>query len=229
MTGQKLYHYSKEKYDILKTLEFQRKITEEEYRKARESLIKSNGVLPGYYFQHISFFFDPIPRDVYKYFNNNHPVWTKGNKLYEYEVYVDDIKKFKYHIVETPDIVELIYDESVTDEDFYKSYEELTLNKYTGSNAKDLYEASYEFIGETSNYYKKAFKLDSKKEQRMKYAAGVPHVMIYPDSGLIKYRSVNEIILKNTRFKWIYFLININNSIRNCLIKMTDITKIKNR
>lgn len=227
MTGQKLYHYSKEKYDILKTLEFQRKITEEEYRKARESLIKSNGVLPGYYFQHISFFFDPIPRDVYKYFNNNHHVWTKGNKLYEYEVYVDDIKKFKYHIVETPDIVELIYDESVTDEDFYKSYEELTLNKYTGSNAKDLYEASYEFIGETSNYYKKAFKLDSKKEQRMKYAAGVPHVMIYPDSGLIKYRSVNEIILKNTRFKWIYFLININNSIRNCLIKMTDITKIK--
>ena len=93
----KLYHYSKEKINILKTLEKQNRITKEDIKKANT---KSQSIeRPGYYYQHISFFLIPVDvNNIGKIYGSEHPVWYTGNKLFEHVISLDNLDNFKYEI-----------------------------------------------------------------------------------------------------------------------------------
>ena len=67
-----LYHYSDKTLDPLKTREAQGFVTSPEALK-EELELKQYTAYPGLYNQQISFFIDPIPRDLPDKFDHRHP------------------------------------------------------------------------------------------------------------------------------------------------------------
>lgn len=190
----KLYHYSKKKYDVLKTLEAQTPVTEKERKNAIVMRKARLNVPPGLYFEHVSFFFDKIEKDHWKFYPPSHDVWFKGNELFEYEVDVSSIDDFKWCIVETPEITAARLDVGLSNEEFWKIYKEINLRKYVGHSSKGFEQAAKPFIGMTRKYAEISVD-EPNPENRAKYAAGVPHVMLYPKGGVIQYQSVKPIRL----------------------------------
>ena len=186
----KLYHYSSGKYQSLTTLE--------KRGQKYESKLPHHAYLPGRYDQSISFFFDPIPFTLLSsIYGKDHPVWFPGNKLFQYLVESDDIGDFKYHIVESPEKTELIIDDEVTTEDYLRIYPKIAKKKlYLGKGSSELTRGSKPFINKTQQYFINAPKIKGWIEQSNKYAAYVPHVMIYPSSGEIDYEEVSSIKIR---------------------------------
>lgn len=198
-----LYHYSKDRFSILKTLEKQRKIKSDEVHKAHEDFLdfeKKYGIQrPGYYYEHISFFFEKIPLNLYKYFPKDHSVWVKGNSLYEYTVDSKSIKHFGYELVETPEKIKLYYNNDITLDEYFKRMGMLyERERYIGKD-NDMFEkvVKYNKLAEVQNNYFILLKdRPNYNEIKDKYAATVPHVMIYPVLGEIKPVEIKQIILE---------------------------------
>ena len=189
----KLYHYSKEKFNILKTLEKQGKVTKEDIKKATTQTIGT--IRPGYYYQHISFFL--IPVDVVKIgkiYGNDHLVWHPGSKLTEHTVLLDDLGEFKYEFVETPEKTKLYYDDSISIQEYHRLVNKLNVSKkYIGNSKDDFTEAFDSLITQIKPAYdivKSRPNWDLIKE---KYAATIPHVMIYPKSGTVEVSKSKQI------------------------------------
>lgn len=183
-----LFHYSKDLFDKLLTREKQGNVIK----------IKQESYLPGNYNQHISFFFDPIPFYlISKIYGKDHPVWFPGNKLYQYVVDSSTIGNFKYHIVETPEKTQLVLDDSISEEDYKKIYPELAKkNFYLGTNNSELEKGSKKFINKTREYFLEANKKPNWEQVKNKYAAYIPHVMLYPDSGEVTISEVNTVKIR---------------------------------
>lgn len=199
-----LYHYSTKKHSTLKTLLNQGKVTVEDKLKAERDAIKHKtlfGVFqPGYYFEHISFFFDPIPRNIYQYFPKDHKVWTKGTKLYEHVIELNEQSEpFTYEIVEFPERIELYYDRKVDDKTFFKKVGSmLKEDGYIGKGYAELSETLHRksLVGKTTHFFERLPNRPNYKDIANKYAATVPHVMIYPLLGKIKTQEVKLITLE---------------------------------
>ena len=200
----KLYHYAAQQFETLKTLEKQGKVTQEARQKDLESSKRFRELfgttLPGGYFQHISFFFEKIPLDIAKYFPKDHPVWKKGNTLFEYEVESTSLKPFGYEIVEFPEKRALYLDESVSDEDYHKAMRKLySETRYVGFGNSEMEPVCHAkgLTGILTDSYKQLSETPGFAESgnRHKYAPLVTHVMIYPDGGEIKPSSVKKIKL----------------------------------
>lgn len=197
-----LYHYSKDKFSSLKTVEKQRKIKPIEIQKAHEDFLdfeKKYGIQrPGYYYEHISFFFEKIPLDIYKYFPKDHSVWVKGNKLYEYTIDSKSIKHFGYELVESPEKIKLYYNDDITLDEYFKRMGMLyERERYIGKD-NDMFEkvVKYNKLAEVQNTYFTLLKdRPNYNEIKYKYAATVPHVMLYPVLGEIKPIEIKQIIL----------------------------------
>ncbi len=196
----RLYHYSTHHYDQLKTLEKQRPLTKKEIDQGAAS-VKSGAALP--YYAHISFFFEPVPLDlVGSIFPKDHHTWFKGSRLYEYVVDPSSIEHFQYKVVESPEKTALYYDGSVTDAEYHRRIAVLdkTLH-YSGHSVAELKLAAQHLEGSTrdsflalpsrSNWHGK-----EKDSIQKKYAATVPHVMLYPASGVVTYQSVKKVVVK---------------------------------
>lgn len=196
MNSMKLYHYAKDKFDILKTKERQGPISEKEHREAIERQKDRGNVAPGYYYQHISFFFEPIPFGISKYYPKDHNVWKSGNTVIEHVVDVSLIKKFDFMIVETPEITKAYHDTTVSDAQYKEIYIEVIKTKYIGRGASSLYLTASPFIGKLEKYMKEAKVSNDGTPAAYKYAAGVPHVMLYPSTGFVEVESTRKIVLK---------------------------------
>lgn len=194
-----VYHYASEKHSVLKTLEKQGKISKEEKLKEEELYAikckKYKYSIPGYYYEHISFFFDKVPIDIIAdCFNHEHEFWKSGSQIYQYTVDTDKIGNFLYEIVESPEKTDLVFDESISEKDYYILHAKMVIeNKYIGKNSSELEKASSKFIGTTRQYFKALKERDNFNDLKKKYAATVPHVMIYPHLGQIKYSSVEKV------------------------------------
>jgi hypothetical protein len=152
-----LYHYSKDYYDNLKTLEQQRQLTKDEIEKYKKF---KNALSPDKpYWKHISFFFDPIPVDkLGKWYGGDH---------------------------------------SVSADDYYKSMLEIMIKKkYRGSGNNELELGAKPLVNKTEHFFKKAKDHERFETFKNKYAACVPHVMIYPDNGIIDYLGVTKVTIK---------------------------------
>lgn len=192
----KLYHYSKDRYDDLRTLEKQRPITIEEKKKALQDILAYPA--PGFYYQHISFFFDPIPYDILgKIYGKDHRIWYPGNQIFQYEIDLAALGNFSYYITESPEQIKILYDESLSDAEYEVQLKELMIKlHYIGEGKSKLIEASKSLIGTTRSSFLKVKSYSNWEEIKNKYAACVPHVMIYPEKGIVKYQSVKEVTIK---------------------------------
>lgn len=203
----KLYHYSSERYTVLKTKRKQLKVTE----KDRIEAAKNKDLAIGPYYDHISFFFDPIPAKHMGYFFKGvpHEVWRKGAMLYEYVVETDNFN-FGYEIVETEaDYRQLITEWPTTPSITKEQIRQFKVNRFqrklktneTAKTKENFLKMANPYVGKLLENYKKAqrrYELDS---ERMKYAALVPHVMLYPDNGYIEYESAKRIRIDDVPVK----------------------------
>lgn len=178
----KLYHYSAGKFDRLLTLNQQHK----------ELGTKVPNKFPGQteeYGTHISFFFDKIPLDIIAgIFGHKHGVWRSHSELYEYVVDSTTIGNFKYHIVESPEKTKLYYDKSLTDKQYDVELDKVEKEMGYWGRGNTVFEASAKpLVGGTRKAYMQLPHHPNFEQIRNKYAATVPHVMLYPDSGVVEY------------------------------------------
>ena len=190
-----LYHYSTQRFDVLKTKRKQGILTKQEIKSAERLAENQSSV--GAYCDHISFFFERLPLDIQgSVYGKDHPVWFPGNKLFEYELPLVGLPDFDYEVVETPKKTELYYDESLTIP-VYKEKLRLLNQKegYRGNGHKELIKALRPLEGLTRECVAKANSYPNWDEIKYKYAANVPHVMIYPVGGIIHFHKVQKVVL----------------------------------
>lgn len=188
-----LYHYSKAPLGELRTSESRGVVTPEQRQRGLELVKHYSEVAP--YYQHISFFFDAIPADILGTLFAKHPeaVWRTGDAYYEHVIDTKDIEEFKYRIVET----------SVVDDDgiewpgddaspikkqayFAELYEHNLKAGYIGFNNYTLERTAKRFVGNTRNAFIHATQNPFTADSLKKYAADVPHLMLYPAGGSIR-------------------------------------------
>lgn len=183
-----IYHYSREFFKDLRTLKAQGKDPVNAHRKD--------------YGTHISFFFDPLPlKKIAGLFKNEHPFYQMGEGIYEYVVNVNILGDIKYDVVESPGVVKIRDDfpwRSNTQEsdqeiiefrklkDAYKEKE-----GETGVTLSGLKKQIALYRGKSFDYFRESVKRSDFDDNRTKYAANVPHVMLFPKNGVIKYDHVN--------------------------------------
>lgn len=194
-----LYHYSAEKHNVLKTVEKQNKLTSEE--KAKWDKLAKDNFRAGVYYQHISFFFEPIPIDIISnIFNNEHPVWYSGNVLYEHKVSIASLGEFSYELTESPEINEIFYNpkyDDYSDERWEKLKDKiLKENGYIGHDSASLINAINKNKGSIREAYKQLPHRSNFEQIKTKYAATVPHLMVYPETGTIEVSSINKVVIK---------------------------------
>lgn len=207
-----IYHYSTEKYDQLQTLEITEHKTMKDLKEEIDWAKKSCQKYPRS--MAMSFLLDPVPyRTIAGIFNHEHAFWKSGTLLYQYMVLINSLPKdIYYRMSETPLNVDLL--ENKSDEYFtanektdYEQYQKevqayrCMVNKEkeklheVGEGLTALKEQINRFKGKTEYFYKKAATGNYKYYDKTLYACYVPHVQIYPATGIVQYESVSEIIL----------------------------------
>lgn len=160
------------------------------------------------YDDNISLFLDPIPAKLLpELFQNNHPVWRKGMVMYEHIVDTRKLpEKIGFELVESVNKTK-VYDEFVEKHHWYSDDPKLLKLWWKvitplliqwgeiGSNRTYLETAINKNRGRTTELYKKAVQRADFEENRNKYAANVPHLMMYPLSGTIEVQAINKITM----------------------------------
>ena len=202
-----IYHYSAKPHPTLLSKAASGVMTPAQIKLVRlEARKKPYKALP--YCDHISFFFDPIPSEILpKIFGEGHPVWFKGNKLYEHVVSVSDLPSdIVYHVVESQKRTELL--DKFSEENNWVDDDPDLLFKWQilisqqealwgeqGIGRSKLEQQIKQNAGNTGNNYIKASERDDFEFGRNKYAANVPHLMLYPPEGKIKITQINSLII----------------------------------
>lgn len=191
----KLYHYSTERFPFIKTRREQG-LTKEILEEAEHKAKKMGLPLP--YVDHVSFFFDPIPKEtIAAIFDNKHSFWKTGQMLYEHVIDTKDIdEKSFYRIVETPEIDKYTdqFDWSVKDLSTRSKYfvamnKEMMRLGYSGYGISKMVKIAQQFVGKTEGYYIKARNRPDAADSVNLYAGNVPHLMVYPIGGVIPVES----------------------------------------
>lgn len=196
-----LYHYSVEKYDSLKSLSA---------RELQKEGFVSNEQDPFAYNKSISFFFEPIPLDLPEILNNEHNFWKSGTRLYQYEISTSQLEEdVPYLLTESEEIIDTLYNKQDWSKakgqpEIVKQYKaelkELeTRLRYKGTGVDNLIRVAKKYRTGIREKYKALYQLHLKNPEDGlldKYAACVPHVMIYVDKQVLKPQRVQRIRLK---------------------------------
>jgi len=189
-----LFHYATHPYNPLRTRRLQQPLSDEDIRRGEFSAKRCSDPAP--YYDHISFFLEPVPLDIigdiFKPYN--HPFWHNGNRIYEHIVEHSQLPKFDYVIVETE------FDRLHADKNWYDGirdtpsavehyFAEAAKKKIRlgerGSNHVAFERGARAFIGGLRQAYINAPSVNDASAM-LKYAASVPHVMLYPVGGTVK-------------------------------------------
>lgn len=198
-----LYHYSTEFFQLLKTRRVSGVVSLEDVKKAEAAAAKYNYI--GAYVDHISFFFDPIPSKLLsELFDSDHKAWAKGTELFEYAVDVRTFpNKLKYSVVETPTDIDILDqtdwqpNESFRLEYMLAEAKRKQLSGETGTTLRGLKQQMAIYAGHTREYYEKVKDCAEWDEVKNMYAARVPHLMLYPNDGVVKYCNVKQLTIGN--------------------------------
>ena len=190
-----LYHYAKTPFKTLTTRRFRETLTDEQLKEGKE--IAQWRKAPGPYYDHVSFFLEPVPLDIMGavFADVKHDFWVPGSTIYQHTVESAKIGRFKYAIVETPGDIKMLsewsddWDMDPKWDDAKEAYfsKRSRLKKANGEigQGNALFEqVATSFVGTTRAAYLNSMKGD--QNDRLLYAAGVPHVMLYPDHGELK-------------------------------------------
>lgn len=217
-----LYHYNVEKHDNIRSHILQEADKEIEppsseesghelaYMKELLSFQKRYAPDPYDYKRNVSFFLEPIPRNLPSILHNEHNFWKSGVSLWEYVIDSRDLpKNVPFQLVESNEATELIYrkqdwsnvnDNPALIKKYKQELEQLKIElrlKGEGSTALEVIARKYS--KGIANYYAEAYKLhkDNPEDGIMdKYAACVPHLMVYPGVQSVPYKECNPIKLK---------------------------------
>ena len=200
-----LYHYNYKALDEILTLKAQdirgiKKMSNDDYLKMQ------NWYKPGlgYYYESVSFFFDPLPLDlIAKKYTHEGSVYKPGKEIIEHVIVVDDIKDCPFAVVENPIsnfMVEYLYS------DFSETYEELFFSARTlmqivfglqGVGKEKLIKAIEKFKGSTRPGFERLIKdKDFDTHYKFKYAPTVPHLMLYPVDGCVKVSKTTKRVIE---------------------------------
>lgn len=195
----KLYHYAKTRHPVLLVSRLSVVRTASEIR--REELEDRRKGLKFSYLDHISFYFDPLPRDLGRLYEDEgiqHEVWRSGEVLYEHIIDTAGLE-FGFDLVETPQdqaYLDRFWDdkllEPTREADYYRFQQrrnELADSSgYSvgmGYNTAILEKVVSPFLGKTRAAYVDALKTQDKDTLSRLYAPAVPHLFIYPKEGKI--------------------------------------------
>lgn len=188
----KLYHYSSEKYSVLKTKAAQEGIGSDEEKISLKNLP---------YNKHVSFFAEVPPFDLFEsIYGTEHPFWKPGKTIYEHVVDLQDLPKdFFYMFVESKEVTELYYDpasDHLSNEEYVKrKIEILTKHQYYGTKLQDLRSVIMRSQGEVRLSYANLPKRPNFSDIKEKYAPTVPHFMIYSNTGVFKVSKVSKVVI----------------------------------
>lgn len=198
-----LFHYSVERYGTLKTKEKQGTVTEEDRQKAiqehRDYYNKMGIDRPGFYFEHISFFFERPPLErMSKVFPSGHDFWFKGNRVFEHIVDSSSIGSFAFEIVEFPEKYDLYYNDNIDTATYIVKLKEATeslgyIGK--GNKALELAVENNKLLNKTGYYYDLLKSRPNFDKIKNKYAATVPHVMLYPSTGIVRPFKIQQVVI----------------------------------
>lgn len=191
-----LYHYSKELYPELLTKAQSGSMTPIQIKLARQES-RRKGYLDWPYCDHISFFFEPIPSQLLGELFKGHPVWFKGNNLYEYLIDVSKLPlEIPYHVVESVKKTAL-YDKFSLEKNWVEDDPEL-LEEWQiledekarewgekGNRRDALIKQIVANQGIIEEAYRTAVQREDFVYNKTKYAANVPHLMLYPPTGRV--------------------------------------------
>ena len=206
-----LYHYSAVPRTELKSQRAAGTLTQKELEaRDRQDKLK---LLPGLsYVDHISFFFDPVPSVVLsRIFGITHPAWHTGSTLYEHLVDTADLEdRIAYEVVESVKKTELYDTFSAEhnwvddDPELLRRWKELELRSKLSwgelGQGRSKLETQIRLCGgHLDKAFLKAYARSDFEDNRMKYAANVPHVMIYPAGGVVPVKSVSRLVIGNNK------------------------------
>lgn len=189
-----LYHYNTNLFKDIRSLALQE---------------GSGNVEPSRAYNHsVSFLFEPIPLDIAQILKGKGKEWKSGMKLIEYEIDIKNLQSdILFHITESPEKVDLLYNKQDWSsakghpelvKGFLKEVSELEQRLgYIGEGRQDLIKGINKIPKGIRRYYVEAVKIcDNNNETAVydKYAALVPHVMVYPTRP-IKVKRARSIVL----------------------------------
>lgn len=162
------------------------------------------------YERSISLFLEPIPLDIAKIYKGEHTIWQSGAEFVQYEVDVFELPAgIPFRLVESPEKVKLIYEKqdweaAKEDKSLIAKYVKEIHDKekaygYIGHGHTDLIKTAKRFQKKTRQSMEKAAELALQYPEDnlfQKYAACVPHLMIYPGYKPIEYSDSKTIKLK---------------------------------
>lgn len=190
----KLYHYSDSQYDVLLT------------RRASGAPPLEGVKVSEDYMDHISFFFDPIPSKLMpEVFSKGHPFWYSGHRIFEHIIEVNELDDLiRFEVVEslkkTALLDKFVEDNNWTFDDpkLLKEWNILIARESerwgeVGDTRTRLKAQIRKNTGITAACYVAASAREDFQDGYNKYAANVPHLMLYPKDGKIVVREVNEL------------------------------------
>lgn len=196
------YHYSKEKYPELKVSRLTNNLSPEAVKKSKE-MVELLGRAGGYY-DHISLFIEPIPdKEIAGMFSHEHDFWKSGQRLFVHIVDSDDMPPdIRYEVVETPQMDEFTdaWDwPNLTAKQrelaLRVTYKEMWKKGYIGIGVPPMIAKCKKYLGKTRNYFEVARTRDDAEYTKKKYAANVPHLMVYPPDGILKVKETKTIVI----------------------------------
>lgn len=192
----KIYHYSSEPRFSIKTKRMSGMATKEEIEKAERQAKRHDYI--GAYVDHISFFCGRIPASLLpRLYGQDHQAWRNGNHLYEHVIDTATLDKdVAFTLVESRN-EKLEFDKFSEKNNWTGDDPELLAKwfKHLAQCRKKWGEegSSLKLLDKQVGLYEKTLKRDflaaaadpDFEYGRMKYAANVPHLMVYPSSGVV--------------------------------------------
>ena len=207
--NQRLYHYSAKTYfDFIKSRRAQGIVPSKEDLADQERRCRQTKS-PGIYDKHMSFFIDQIPRDIPRYFGHRHEFWKTGATIYEHPVIInEDLDKNDpdglvtgYSLVESPYVVELRYNTDFKNDAAVKRYFEKVQSlqrqhRDVGWGYQGLRDCIQRWKGKCNQHFEKLLTIPDFEEIILpRYAATVPHLLLWTPSGTLPVYQIREIKL----------------------------------
>ncbi len=162
------------------------------------------------YDRSISLFLEPIPLDIASIYKGKHEFWQSGLELVQYELSINQLPAgIAWRLSESPEKTRLLYEKqdweaAKEDKSLIAKYVKEIKDKekamgYVGHGHDSLCKIVKRFNRKTRHYTEEAAKIAEKFPEDggfKKYAACVPHLMIYPGYKPIEYDNVKTIKLK---------------------------------
>lgn len=199
----KLYHYAKQQFPVLRTRASVNPPSHKEMEEAQKEARLYSSVAP--YFNHISFFFDRAPLKLLgRLFKGQNEFWSDGNRIYEHVVDVDTLEQnILYRVVESPLQMKMLDEDDkhwIETDEFLQAhlkrrYEAQLKNGEIGTDLSKLKQQIEIFTGCTEAAYRAASMRSDFDQNIRKYAASVPHLMLYPSSGEIAVESSQQVVV----------------------------------